>query len=95
MEEEISLEEYQDAYRKMRMEEEKKGFWSHLTVFILINIMFIVINYLYTPGNLWFFYPLIGWGIGITLHYMNTTRWVKSELKEKEAIAEKRAKEEK
>lgn len=95
MTEEVSLEEYQDAYREMRMEEEKKHFLGHLTAYILVNILLVIINLLVTGKPLWFFYPLIGWGIGIALHYMNTTRWVKTELKEKEAMAEKMARDQK
>ena len=94
MEKEISLGEYQDAYRELRMEEEKKGFWGHLAAYILVNILLIIINLRFNPGYMWFIFPLIGWGIGLTLHYLNTFHWVKTELKEKEAMAEKMAKEE-
>lgn len=91
MEEEISLEEYQESYREMRIKREKKGFLAHITAYILVNIMLMAINFTYTPETTWFFYPLIGWGIGVVFHYLNATRWIKNELKEKEAMAEKMA----
>lgn len=43
------------------------GFYVHLAVYILINILFIFLD-LKRPGNIWFIYPLLGWGIGISIH---------------------------
>ncbi|MCW3133188.1 MAG: 2TM domain-containing protein [Methanophagales archaeon] len=93
MGEEISLEEYKKAYRVMVAEDEKRGFLTHLVVYVLVNAMLIVINLLYSPEDIWFFYPLIGWGIGITAHYLRGVRWIEKELKKREAMAEYRARE--
>ena len=93
MGEEISLEEYKKAYREIVAEDEKKGFLTHLVVYVLVNAMLIVINFLYSPKIIWFFYPLIGWGIGITAHYLGAVRWIEKELKGREAMAEYRARE--
>ncbi|MCK4476588.1 MAG: 2TM domain-containing protein [Methanophagales archaeon] len=92
MGEEISLEEYKKAYREIVAEDEKRGFLTHLVVYVLVNAMLIVINLL-SPEDIWFFYPLIGWGIGITAHYLWGVRWIEKELKEREAMGEYRAKE--
>jgi len=92
MEEKISLEKYQKGYREIRIEEEKRGFLIHLVVYVLVNIMLMVINFLYTPGFFWFFYPLLGWGIGIAVHYLFSVLWMEKILEEKEAKAEYRAK---
>jgi hypothetical protein len=90
---EISLETYKKAYREIVMEEEKRGFLVHLVVYVLVNAMLIVINFIYSPEVIWFFYPLIGWGIGISMHYLFGVRWIEKGLKEREAKAEYRAKE--
>ena len=90
---EISLEDYKKAYREMKIEEERRGFIIHLIVYVLINIGLVILNLLLSPEAIWFFWPLIGWGIGITMHYLNAIRWIEKNLKEKEAIAEGRAKE--
>ncbi|MFZ3059610.1 MAG: 2TM domain-containing protein [Candidatus Methanoperedens sp.] len=90
---EISLEEYKKAYREMRAEDEKRGFLFHLVVYVLVNAMLIAGNLRYSPEAIWFFYPLLGWGIGITAHYLDAVRWVESELNKKEAEAEYRARE--
>lgn len=95
MSEEITLEEYKTAYREMRAADEKKGFLIHLVVYVLVNAMLIATNLRYSPEDIWFFYPLLGWGIGITAHYLDAVRWVESELNKKEAEAEYRARESK
>ncbi len=93
MAEEISLEEYKKGYREIRVDEAKRGFLVHLPVYMLVNAMLIAINLIYSPGTIWFIYPLLGWGIGITYHYLYGVRWLESALKKKEAEAEHRARE--
>ena len=93
MGEEISLEEYKKAYREIVSEDEKKDFSVHLVVYVLVNAMLIAINFIYSPETIWFFYPLIGWGIGISMHYLFCVRWIEKELKEREAKAEYGARE--
>ena len=51
------------------------------------------INLIYSPEVIWFFYPLIGWVIGISMHYLFSVRWLEKELKEREVKAEYRARE--
>jgi len=65
MPEEISLEDYKRAYREMKTEEARRGFLAHLAVYVLVNTILVLINLLYSPHVMWFFYPLLGWGIGI------------------------------
>jgi ABC-type protease/lipase transport system fused ATPase/permease subunit len=91
MTQEISLDEYKRAYREIREEEEKRGFLAHSVVYVLANAMLIAINFIYSPEVIWFFYPLIGWGIGISMHYLFGVRWLEKALKEREAKAEYRA----
>lgn len=56
-----------------------KGFYTHLAVFILVNAGLLSINLLATPGNWWFHWPLLGWGIGLAAHalavYGAVGRW--------------------
>lgn len=92
MAQETPLEEYKRAYREVVMEEEKRGFIVHSVVYALVNAMLITINLLYSPRVVWFFYPLIGWGIGLSMHYLGV-RWAERTLKDREAKAEYRARE--
>ncbi len=90
---EISLDEYKLAYREIKTEEEKRGFLIHLVAYLLVNAMLFGTNLIYTVRVIWFIYPLFFWGIGITAHYLGAVRWIESNLKDKEAKAEYRARE--
>ncbi|WP_438026671.1 2TM domain-containing protein [Sorangium sp. So ce233] len=45
----------------------RKGFRSHLFSFVVVNAFLFAINVL-TPGPWWFFWPLLGWGLGLAFH---------------------------
>ncbi len=45
-----------------------KGFYGNLISYIIVNIGLIVINLLTSPDYLWFFWPMMGWGIGLLFH---------------------------
>jgi len=50
--------------------QEIKGFYGNLTAYILVNIGFLVLNLLTTPNELWFYWPMLGWGVGVVIHGM-------------------------
>jgi len=45
-----------------------RGFYVHLTAFIVVNAFLIVLNLLTSPQSLWFYWVLLGWGIGLVAH---------------------------
>ena len=47
---------------------ESTGFRIHLAAYVLVNALLIAINLIFTPNTLWFYWPLLGWGIGILAH---------------------------
>jgi len=51
--------------------EEKRGFFSHLAAYVVVNIGLFLIWY-FTPhgGVPWFLFPLGGWGIGLVFHFL-------------------------
>lgn len=48
--------------------ERKKGLWIHMAVFLIVNAGLTTLNLLRNPEKLWFYWPLLGWGLGILLH---------------------------
>ena len=50
------------------MRPETKGFLIHLAAYVVVNALLIVINLTRDPSDLWFVWPLFGWGIGIGAH---------------------------
>lgn len=55
--------------RARKRVKEKKEFYSHLISFVSTMLFLIFINLWTSPEFLWFFFPLFGWGIGLTSHY--------------------------
>ena len=50
--------------------EEIKGFYGHLISFVTVNIILIVLNLNTSAENIWFIWPLLGWGTGLAFHGM-------------------------
>lgn len=57
--------------RAKKRVEEIKGFYIHLSVYVVVNIGIFIFNMATTPDEIWFIYPLLGWGIGLTAHFMS------------------------
>jgi len=55
-------------YQAQKKVEEIKKFYQHLTVYLLCNPIVIVVNLMTSPGYLYFWYSLLGWGVPIVLH---------------------------
>jgi hypothetical protein len=82
-----------DIYAQARKRvEAKKGFFIHLTVYIVVNALIFLI-WLFTSGfgsYPWFIWPLMGWGIGLIFNFLavfffdRETDWERREV-EKEA----------
>jgi hypothetical protein len=59
----------EDRYYKARKRvEEIKGFYGNLTSFVVVNIGLFALNMYTTPKHLWFYWPLLWWGIGVVFH---------------------------
>ncbi len=65
METPMDQENYKRAKEQVK---EIRGFYSHLMVFVLVNLFFLYINLKHSPEHLWFFWPTVGWGIGVFFH---------------------------
>ena len=61
----------EDLYKKAeRRADEKIGFYKHLISFAGVNIFMIVINALTSPGDWWFYWVTIFWGIALLIHFL-------------------------
>lgn len=65
-------ERYERARRRVR---EIRAFYIHVAVFVPVNALLHVINFVATPGLYWAFWPLLGWGIGLLAHGLVMYRW--------------------
>lgn len=61
-----------NTYRKaLKKVEAKKKFYRHLGSFIAVGAFFLLMNAVTFDGDIWFFYPLLGWSIGLGIHYFS------------------------
>lgn len=88
----MELERYKEAYRSIAKEEERHGFIAHLIGYIFVNVLMILCDIFLTKGPLWFYFPLIFWGIGLLQHYLYSVYWIERELKKRELFAEEMSK---
>jgi hypothetical protein len=78
----------EEVYRIARQRvEEKKGFYTHLIVYICVNILLVLIWFFTGHGFPWFVFPLGGWGIGLLFHFLGVfvfsqggSAWEKREI---------------
>ncbi|MGB5631195.1 MAG: 2TM domain-containing protein [Waterburya sp.] len=59
-----SDDRYRRAKRRVRV---LKGFYIHLATYIGVMALLFFIDFLWGSGW-WFYWPLLGWGIGIIAH---------------------------
>ena len=58
-----------DAYEKARARAKAKyGFFVHAGVYAAVMLLLVFVNLATSPGENWFIWPLIGWGIAVVLH---------------------------
>jgi hypothetical protein len=83
--------EFDDTYVRARKHvEELKGFYYNVISYCLVIPFLIFINYKFSWGFQWFWFPMLGWGLGLTIHafkvYVNDgalgRRWEERKLNE-------------
>ncbi|MBX2828823.1 MAG: 2TM domain-containing protein [Flavobacteriaceae bacterium] len=62
----------QERYlRAKKQVEEMKGFYAHLSIYVIFVFIFIWINYR-TTSFPWALFPIVGWGLGVLGHAAST-----------------------
>ncbi len=57
------------SYRRAKARVEAvRGFFIHLTIYLIINAFLLGLNLITTPDHLWFYWPLLGWGAGVAIN---------------------------
>lgn len=67
---EINYSEQERYYQAKKRVEDIKGFYGNLIAYLIFNGFFLVLNLLTSPNELWFYWPLLGWGVGVVIHGM-------------------------
>ena len=67
----------EERYFKAKKEVDKiKGFYGNLVSYIVVNIGLLILNLVTSPDHLWFFWPLLGWGVGVFFHGMKVFNYM-------------------
>ena len=74
----LTAEEYKRAEFDLTLADLRRGFKIHALVFAIVMTGLITLNALlwaFTDGDFpWAVFPLVGWGIGLTFHYLDAYR---------------------
>lgn len=62
-----TVPEHHDHQHHLTPEEARKGLMIHAIAYVIVNLLLLYIDVM-TPGSVWFFWPLLGWGIGLACH---------------------------
>jgi two-component system LytT family sensor kinase len=55
--------------------EKLKEFYQNLASYCLVIPFLIFINLRFSPGFQWFWFPIFGWGIGLTFHFLEVNNY--------------------
>ena len=53
------------AYSKVRR---LKGFYLHVIRYVVVIAGLALINLMTSPNNIWFIWPMLGWGLALVIH---------------------------
>ena len=85
----ITLEDYQRAERELAVRESRRGWRIHAAIYAVVMTALTVLNVvlvLTTDADFfWFPFPLVGWGIGLAMHYLHGVRWAEREIGARQA----------
>lgn len=67
-----------------------RSFYIHLSVYVIVNLFLFLLNISTSPDTLWFYWPLLGWGVGFVLHAvsvfgpgpLSSTDWEEKKIRE-------------
>jgi hypothetical protein len=91
----LTSEEYRQAEFGYTLSESRRGFKIHAAVYATVMTGLIVLNALliaYTDSDFpWVVFPFVGWGIGLTFHYIYGFRRAADEARSRQLKVEKYA----
>lgn len=65
----VKSDDENGAYEKAKKRvKELKSFYANLISYCTIIPFLIIINLMTSPKSLWFYFPMLGWGIGVASH---------------------------
>ncbi|MDK2915964.1 MAG: hypothetical protein PWR25_521 [Euryarchaeota archaeon] len=66
------MDEQERYARARRKVDDIRGFYTHLAIFIIVNVFLFILNMVISPGAFWFYWVTIFWGVGLAVHALDT-----------------------
>jgi transcriptional regulator with XRE-family HTH domain len=61
----------QDVFTQVR---KLRGFYLHLMKYVIVSLVLLAINLIFSPHTLWFYWVMLGWGLGLLSHAFRVFR---------------------
>lgn len=93
MAEGLTLEQYEAAEIEMNTRAGRRGFAVHALLYVVTMAALVTIDLVGSPGVIWFPYAMVGWGIGLLIHYLTGVRWSGGDIRRHQQAVEQHAEE--
>lgn len=84
-----TVAEYQRAELDLAVRDGRRGWAIHATVYATVMTGLAILNLLLianTDANfVWFPFPLVGWGVGLGMHYLHGVRGAEASMRTRQA----------
>lgn len=85
----VTVAEYQRVERDLAVRAGRRGWAIHVAVYVTVMTGLIILNLLLianTEANfVWFPFPLVGWGVGLGMHYWHGVRGAETSVRARQA----------
>ena len=81
-----NIDEQQAYQRAIERAKELKKFYGHLGLYIVFSLFFFILNVTTSNGHWWFYWPMLGWGLGVAINavkvFAYSSDWEERKAKE-------------
>ena len=61
-------QENKDYQLALEHAKELKKFYTHLGTYLVFSFFFFILNAVTSFGHWWFYWPMLGWGLGVAIN---------------------------
>ena len=67
---EANYKEDQKYFKAKKRVNDIKGFYVHLFIYLITIPIIITVNLMFVPSFHWFWFSVLGWGMGLFFHWL-------------------------
>jgi hypothetical protein len=77
---EANYKEEQKYFKAKKRVNDIKGFYVHLFIYLITIPIIITVNLMFVPSFHWFWFSVLGWGMGLFFHWLGVFGFQKLDL---------------